>query len=141
MWWKTNFSLHRLMLFIFNILFCQEIKGNIKFYLLKLKKNHLTAQDDPWGEGNNNRYKTGRWLPRKTFLIYLFWKKSVIDMHDVTFSTDRRAFRINLTTGFGHGIFTEILNPIQEFLLKMKTLRVGTSSTSLIWKCPPRGRL
>ena len=38
---------------------------------------------------------------------------------------------------FWDACFTKILDPLLEFLLKMETLKVGTSSASLIWKCPP----
>ena len=43
------------------------------------------------------------------------------------------------TTGFWDtcsGNFTEILNPILEFLLKMGTLKVGTSPSGRMWYCP-----
>ena len=37
------------------------------------------------------------------------------------------------------GIFTETLDPVLDLFLKMESLKVDTSPTSLIWRCPPFG--
>ena len=61
----------------------------------------------------------------------------VKDMHEVTVFTNWRFDLFWKITGFSDacsGIFTEILNPVLEFLLKIENLKVGISTTSLIWK-------
>ena len=90
----------------------------------------------------NPPLRTGRCLPRKIFFtlfgVKIFkkdWKNQVKNMHKVTVFTSRRGFRIILTRNASSGIFTQILNSILEFSLRMQTLKVGTIPTGPIWKC------